>query len=81
MEMAIKANIKSIFMKHDLIHFLEIHSKCISKMPTMMLSNKKNVKDKKLRNIESWFSVLLQSKAKSKQTLRCDQIWRIFIIS
>ena len=47
MEITIKANIKSIFMKHDLIHLLEIHSKYISKLPTMMLSNEKNVNDEK----------------------------------
>ena len=41
------ANIKSIFMMHDLINLLEIHSKYISKLPTMMLSNEKNVNDEK----------------------------------
>ena len=47
MEITIKANIKSIFMKHDLIYLLEIHSKYISKLPTMMLLSEKNIKDEK----------------------------------
>ena len=42
-EITIKANIKSIFMKHDLIYLSEIHSKFISKLPTMMLSNEKKM--------------------------------------